>query len=48
MKSKKKITLACSECKNKNYTVNKSIESRLEIQKFCKNCNAKTLHKEEK
>ncbi|WP_024543815.1 50S ribosomal protein L33 [Metamycoplasma salivarium] len=44
----KKISLACSECKHKNYSVNKSNNARLEIKKFCKYCNKQTLHKEEK
>ncbi|QJG66899.1 50S ribosomal protein L33 [Mycoplasma phocoenae] len=47
-KTSKKISLACFECKRKNYSTNKSIEERVIINKFCKWCNAKTLHKEEK
>ncbi|AXE60930.1 50S ribosomal protein L33 [[Mycoplasma] phocae] len=48
MKKTKKISLACQECLAKNYYVNKSNESRLEIKKFCKHCNSQTMHKEEK
>ncbi|TPR53909.1 50S ribosomal protein L33 [Metamycoplasma neophronis] len=48
MKKTKKVTLACQECLQKNYSVNKSSEARLEIKKFCKHCNVQTLHKEEK
>ncbi|MCU4117451.1 50S ribosomal protein L33 [Mycoplasma zalophi] len=47
-KQSKKVSLACIICKHKNYSTNKSIEKRLEINKFCRFCNAKTLHKEEK
>ncbi|QJR43869.1 50S ribosomal protein L33 [Mycoplasma miroungirhinis] len=48
-KQSKKVSLACIICKQKNYSTNKSIEKkRLEINKFCRFCNAKTLHKEEK
>ncbi|WGI36871.1 50S ribosomal protein L33 [Mesomycoplasma lagogenitalium] len=47
--SKEKITLSCQECKSKNYVKNKSVSAlRLTINKFCKKCNKKTLHKEEK
>ncbi|OYD26575.1 LSU ribosomal protein L33P [Mycoplasma testudineum] len=45
---KAKIALACQECKRKNYKTNKSKPERLEINKFCSNCRAKTMHKEEK
>ncbi|TDU98128.1 50S ribosomal protein L33 [Metamycoplasma hyosynoviae] len=48
MHTTKKISLACSTCQHKNYTMNKSNDKRLEINKFCKYCNSKTLHKEEK
>ncbi|TPE56563.1 50S ribosomal protein L33 [[Mycoplasma] falconis] len=48
MKKTKKITMACQECLTKNYTLNKSSEARLELNKFCKKCNKQTLHKEEK
>ncbi|MCK5807010.1 MAG: 50S ribosomal protein L33 [Mycoplasmataceae bacterium] len=46
--SKNKVTLACSECKHKNYRVAKSGDKRLAIKKFCKNCSSHLLHKEEK
>ncbi|QCZ36498.1 50S ribosomal protein L33 [Mycoplasma nasistruthionis] len=49
MKSNNKVSIACELCKRKNYSTNKSAgnQKRLEIAKFCKNCNQKTLHKEE-
>ncbi|RTZ68850.1 MAG: 50S ribosomal protein L33 [Tenericutes bacterium] len=44
----KKVALACSECKCKNYHVHKSSEERLVIKKFCRKCGRHTEHKEEK
>lgn len=43
------ITLACSECKNRNYRTNKNKKNnpeRLEIMKYCKFCRKETTHKE--
>lgn len=45
------ITLKCSVCKNENYRTPKNKRNtpdRLELNKFCKNCNKKTAHKEAK
>ncbi|MDR0486445.1 MAG: 50S ribosomal protein L33 [Elusimicrobiota bacterium] len=44
------ITLACSECKDRNYYFdrNKKQEGKLELKKFCKKCGKRTLHKETK
>jgi large subunit ribosomal protein L33 len=44
------ITLACNECKNRNYssTKNKKKQERLQIKKFCPICRKHTLHKEVK
>jgi large subunit ribosomal protein L33 len=44
-----KITLACQDCKNRNYITNKNRRNdpdRLEIKKFCPTCNKHTVHKE--
>jgi len=43
-------TLACSDCKNKNYVFirGKKQEKKVELQKFCKACDKQTLHKETK
>ena len=46
-----KVTLACSECKQRNYnTKNKTKKDpdRLEMNKYCKFCRKHTLHKETK
>lgn len=46
-----KITLACSECKQRNYdlTKNKKTHSdRIELNKHCRFCQKHTLHKETK
>ncbi|MFH1826637.1 MAG: 50S ribosomal protein L33 [bacterium] len=45
------ITLACTECKRKNYTSSKNkmnVKDRLELSKFCAWCRKHTKHKEEK
>ncbi len=45
------ITLACSECKRRNYTTTKNKKKHPEkfsIKKYCKWCNKHTLHKEVK
>ena len=42
------VTLACSECKARNYKTTKSPEKVLEIKKFCKQCQRHTLHRETK
>ncbi|MGM9988778.1 MAG: 50S ribosomal protein L33 [Bacillaceae bacterium] len=47
----KKVSLACSQCGGRNYSTAKNtntIAERLEIKKFCKNCNAHTIHRETK
>ena len=43
------VTLACTECKSRNYTTTKKREKRtqkLELRKYCKRCRKHTLHKE--
>ncbi len=43
------ITLACTECKRKNYTTTKNKRKhtdRLELRKFCKWCGKHTIHRE--
>ncbi|WP_307257695.1 50S ribosomal protein L33 [Oikeobacillus pervagus] len=47
---RKKVVLACSECGSRNYSTmgGSSHGQRLEVKKFCKNCNRHTLHKETK
>ena len=45
------VTLACTECKNRNYQTNKNKKNdpnRLEFNKYCKFCKKHTLHKETK
>ncbi len=45
------ITLACTECKNRNYTTTKNrktMTERLELKKFCRACGKHVLHKETK
>ncbi|NLJ72794.1 MAG: 50S ribosomal protein L33 [Syntrophomonadaceae bacterium] len=43
------ITLACTECKQRNYQTTKDKRKqteRLELKKYCKFCNAHTIHRE--
>ena len=45
------ITLACNECKARNYTTTKNRHNntdRVELRKFCKVCRKHTLHREAK
>ncbi len=45
------ITLACGECKNRNYTTTKNKKTtpdRLELKKHCRHCRKHTAHKETK
>jgi len=45
------VTLACSECKQRNYTTTKNrrtIQNRLELNKHCRYCGKHTLHREAK
>ena len=46
-----KITLACTECKQRNYDTFKNKKNdpeRIEIKKYCKFCKKHTAHKEAK
>lgn len=43
------VTLACEQCKQRNYTTlknKKSHSGRLELKKYCKFCRMHTIHKE--
>ena len=44
-------TLACTECKERNYTTSKNRRNdpgRLELNKYCRRCRTHTLHRETK
>ena len=44
-------TMACTECKQRNYQTNKNKKNdpdRIELNKYCKFCKKHTLHKETK
>ena len=46
-----KITLACSECKQRNYDTMKNKKNdpdRLELKKYCRFCRKHTVHRESK
>lgn len=44
----KKVALACSICGSRNYMVTKkpTRADRLQVKKYCKYCDAHTLHRE--
>ncbi|MDD2605988.1 MAG: 50S ribosomal protein L33 [Desulfobacterales bacterium] len=45
------ITLACTECKQKNYTTTKNKRTtpdKLELSKYCRFCRRHTRHRETK
>ena len=49
--SRIKITLRCSECKQRNYNTNKNKKNtpdRLELNKYCPFCRKHTVHNETK
>lgn len=44
-----KITLACTECKERNYITKKNRRNtpdRIELAKFCNRCRKHTAHRE--
>ena len=46
-----KITMACTECKERNYITRKNRRNdpdRMELKKYCKWCRKHTPHKETK
>lgn len=46
-----KITLACTECKQRNYNTTKDKKThpdRMETKKYCRFCKTHTMHKETK
>ena len=48
---REKAVLVCATCLSRNYSITKiksNSKERFEIMKFCKRCNAHTLHKESK
>ncbi|MFQ5874923.1 MAG: 50S ribosomal protein L33 [Dehalococcoidia bacterium] len=43
------VTLACSDCRERNYTTTKNRRNdsgRLELSKYCPRCRGKRLHRE--
>lgn len=43
------ITMACTDCKRRNYTTTKNKKSdpnRIELKKYCPTCQSSTVHKE--
>ena len=46
-----KVTLSCTECKQRNFNTTKNKRNnseRLELMKYCKFCKKETLHRETK
>ena len=45
------VTMACTECKQRNYQTNKNKKNnpdRIEMNTFCKFCGKHTFHRETK
>jgi len=45
------ITMACTDCKRRNYSTTKNKKTtpdRLELKKYCKFCKKHTVHRETK
>ncbi len=45
------ITMACTECRSRNYTTSKNRikhPARLELKKFCPRCRMHRVHREDK
>ncbi|MEA3334917.1 MAG: 50S ribosomal protein L33 [Chloroflexota bacterium] len=45
------VTLACTECKERNYTTEKNRrndQARIELNKYCPRCRKHTPHRETK
>ncbi len=45
------VIIACTECKQRNYTTTKNKKlhpDRMELKKYCKFCRAHVLHRETK
>ncbi|KJS16780.1 MAG: 50S ribosomal protein L33 [Peptococcaceae bacterium BRH_c4b] len=43
------VTMACTECKRRNYTTTKNKKNdpgRIEMKKYCRFCHIHTMHKE--
>jgi large subunit ribosomal protein L33 len=43
------VTLACTECKERNYTSEKNRKNdsgRIELNKYCRRCRKHTMHRE--
>jgi large subunit ribosomal protein L33 len=43
------ITMACTDCKHRNYSTYKNKKNdtgRIELKKFCSNCGHHTVHRE--
>jgi len=43
------VTLACTECRERNYLTQKNRQNdsgRLELKKYCRRCQSHTMHRE--
>ncbi len=46
---REQITIACMDCKQRNYTAKKDKRKqpeRIELKKYCRFCNKHTVHRE--
>ena len=42
------VSLACADCRARNYKTTKTPGQLVELKKFCKTCNKHTVHNETK
>ncbi|MCK6586326.1 MAG: 50S ribosomal protein L33 [Polyangiaceae bacterium] len=42
------VSLACADCRTRNYKTTKLPEQLVELKKFCKQCKKHTVHRETK
>ena len=48
---REKVILVCSKCLSRNYSSSRKkfdVAKKMEVVKYCPNCNAHVLHKESK
>jgi len=48
MKTRSSVSLACIDCKSRNYKTTKKSDAFVELKKFCKTCKRHTTHRETK
>jgi large subunit ribosomal protein L33 len=42
------VSLACADCRARNYKTTKTPDQQVELKKFCKQCKKHTVHRKTK